>query len=97
MGLGWIRRGGRKANTETRRSRTEEGEGRKIRGSGFDCDWVCRIARVPPLRGPTRHKPAGREKSGRSGRDDGKRQIQEAGVKPPLHWRLLPRGFFFDG
>src|SRR5258708_40067240 len=96
MGLGWMGGRGRKDNPETRRSRREEAEGRKIRGSAFDCDWVCRIATVPPLRGPTRHKPARREKSGRSGRDDGKTQIQEGGVKPPLPCRLLPRGVFFD-
>src|SRR5258708_22337943 len=99
MGLGWMRGRGRKDNLETRRSRREEAEGRKIRGSAVDCDWVCRIATVPPLRGPTRHKPARREKSDRSGRDDGKRQKQEGGEKPPLdvEEKIIWWGIFFRG
>src|SRR5258707_10923106 len=94
MGFGWMRGRGRKDNKERRRSRKEEAEGRKIRGAHLIAIGFAGLPRSLHCAARRANKPARREKSGRSGRDDGKRQIQEGGVKPPLHRRLLPGGFF---
>src|SRR5690242_15989105 len=60
-----------RGHTGAQRARRRDGEG----------SWV---ARVPPLRGPTRQRTARKKKSAAPvGMTE--KQMQEGGVKPPLH------------